>query len=106
IVPGTSGIGRQPFTYQFTIEAFDLVLFPKGSLSDETEPFNGQDNTVDVLADIHHRLANFAEYFRRNTHEYEVEEPDIEPFKEQRGALVAGWEMSFIISAANYASIC
>ena len=106
IVPETSGIGRQPFTYQFTIEAFDLVLFPKTNPTDEEDLFKGQDNTVDVLSDLHYKLARFVEYFRRNTNEYEMEEPDIDPFKEQRGALVAGWEMIFILSAANSASIC
>lgn len=106
IIPETSGIGRQPFTYQFTIVAFDLVLFPKGNLTDEINPFFGQDNTQDVLSDLHYRLAQFAEYMRRKAVDYEMEEPDIDPFKERWESLVAGWTLSLNISAKNYASIC
>lgn len=106
IIPETAGIGRQPFTYQFTIVAFDLVIFPKGNLTDEKDAFHGQDNTQDVFSDIHYRLAKFAEYFKRNTHDYEIEEPDIDPFKERWESLVAGWTMGLNLSAKNYASIC
>lgn len=106
IIPETSGIARQPFTYQFTIVAFDLVLFPKGNLTDEVEPFFGQDNTQDVLSDIHYRLSRFAEYLKRGMDDYEIAEIDIDPFKERWESLVAGWTLSLTISARNYASIC
>jgi hypothetical protein len=106
IVPETSGIARQPFTYSFTIVALDLVLFPKGNPLDEVTPEFGQDNTQDVLADIHFRLATFAEYLRRGADDYEIGEIDIDPFKERWESLVAGWTMSLTINAKNYASIC
>ena len=106
IVPETSGIARTAFTYQFTIVAFDLVLFPKGNLTDEVDPFFGQDNTQDVMSDIHYRLATFAEKLKRDANEYEIEEIDIDPFKERWEQMVAGWTLPIIISAKNYASIC
>jgi hypothetical protein len=108
IVPESCGIAQQPFTYTFTIIALDTVFFPKGDIKNEIEPFFGMDNTQDVLADIHFRLANFGEYIKRGAGEFVLQSDglDIDPFKERWESLVSGWVMGITIGGKNYGSIC
>lgn len=107
ITPGSSTVAVQPFTYSFTIITIDVVSTPKGDLQNEFEPSFGMDNTQDVLADIHHKAANFGEYIRRGQTEWEfLSGLNLEPFKEAWEQLVSGWIFELTISGANYATIC
>lgn len=107
IVPESCTVGKQPFEYTFTIIALDTVFFPKTDLRNELEPFYGQDNTQDVLADLHYRMSKFAEYVRRGNNDFELtSELSIDPFKERWEELVSGWVMGITLQGKNYASIC
>lgn len=110
VVPEGSGVGQQPFSYSFSIIALDMVTETKEDIANQPDPFQGTDNTQDVHADLHHRLAKAAEMFRRGQSfkdGYQLEGgADITPFKDRFETLCAGWLMPLTIIAKNYTDVC
>lgn len=110
VIIESAGVGQQPFTYAFSIIALDQIADTKEDIGDQPDSFQGIDNTQDVHADLHHRLAKAVELFRRGQSYrdgYQLDGPvDLIPFKDRFETLCAGWLAPLTITSKNYTDVC
>lgn len=106
ITPSTATLNQRTISYSMNIAALDIVDFNKDDLRNETNPFYGTDNKMDVLNDLIVRLQIAADIIRRKLSDNNItidENITFSPFVDRFENLLAGWETTFTITIPSSA---
>ena len=106
ITPSTATLNQRTISYSMNIAALDIVDFNKDDLRDESQPFYGTDNKMDVLNDLIVRLQIAADIIRRKLSDSNItidENISLTPFVDRFENLLAGWETTFTITIPSSA---
>lgn len=106
ITPSTATLADKTISFSMNVAALDIVDYNKNDLRDETNPFYGTDNKIDVLSDLITRLQIAVDIIRRKLADRNVAiETSITntPFVDRFENLLAGWETTLTIIVPNSA---
>lgn len=106
VTPSTATLGDKTITYSMNIAALDIVDYNKDDLRDETNPFYGTDNKMDVLSDLSVRLQIAVDIIRRKLSDRNItieSNITLTPFVDRFENLLAGWETTWSISIPSSA---
>lgn len=106
VTPSTATLGDKTITYSMNIAALDIVDYNKDDLRDETNPFYGTDNKMDVLSDLSVRLQIAVDIIRRKLSDRNItieSNITLTPFVDRFENLLAGWETTWSITIPSSA---
>ena len=106
VTPSSATLGDKTISYSMNIAALDIVDFNKDDLREETNPYYGTDNKMDVLSDLAVRVQIAADIIRRKLSDRNItidSNITMTPFVDRFENLLAGWEATFTITIPSSA---